>query len=54
MGLKSENVENPQVFVCFLEGSRGPRGRQGKFAIFRAGPLGGVRGRVNPPPCGLV
>ena len=54
VGPKSGNVGFSLVLIVFFEGSRGPRARQGKFAIIRAGPLGGGRGRVNPPPCGLV
>ena len=54
MGPKSENVEKTLVFICFFEGSRGPRGRQSREHV--AGPrgLGGGRGRVNPPPRRLV
>ena len=53
VGPKSENVEKVLVFKAFFEGSRGPRGRQGKFAILRPLPLGGGRERVNPPPRSL-
>jgi len=37
----------------FVEGSRAPQVRQGKFATFRPLPLGGGRERVNPPPRSL-
>ena len=38
LGPKSGNVEKVLVFKAFLKGSRKPRGRQGKFAVERAGP----------------
>ena len=53
VGPKSGNVVFSLVLIVFFEGSRGPRGRQRKFASERAGPLGGGRGRVNPPPRSL-
>ena len=54
VGPKSENVDFIQVFVCFFEGSRGPRGRQSRERPSEPRGLGGGRGRVNPPPRRLV
>ena len=54
MGPKSENLEKVVVFKAFLKGSRGPRGHQDGFRPSEPDRLGGGRGRVNPPPCGLV
>ena len=53
VGPKSGNVEKVLVFKAFLKGSRKPRGPQGKFAVERAGPVGGGRGRENLPLVGL-
>ena len=54
VGPKSGNVEKALVFVYVFEGSRGHEDAKESFKIFRAEAVGGGRGRVNPPPCGLV
>ena len=54
MGPKSGNVGFSLVLIVFFEGSRGPRVRQGREQPSEPDRLGGGRGRVNPPPCGLV
>ena len=54
VGPKSENVEKALVLLLLFEGSRGPRGRQSREQLSGPRGLGGGRGRVNPPPCGLV
>ena len=54
MGPKIENVGFSLVLPLLFEGSRGARGRQENERLSEPDPLGGGRGRVNPPPCGLV
>ena len=54
MAPKRENVEKPQVFVCFFEGQSGHEDPREEFQLSSPDRLGGGRGRVNPPPCGLV
>ena len=54
MGPKIENVEKSLVLPLLFEGSREPKGRQEYEKIGEKCRLGGGRGRVNPPPCGLV
>ena len=54
MGPKIENVEKPLVLPLLFEGSKEPRGIQECKVSLGKSRLGGGRGRVNPPPCGLV
>ena len=51
---KSGNVEKPLVFKGFFEGSRAARTPQEEERNCEPDRLGGGRGRVNLPPCGLV
>ena len=54
VGPKSENVEISLVLPLFVEGSRWPGAFSENEGISGKCRLGGGRGRVNPPPCGLV
>ncbi len=54
MGPRSENVEKVLVLKAFLKGSRVARGDSENEQPSELDRLGGGRGRVNPPPCGLV
>ena len=54
LGPKSENVEISSVLNAFLKWSRGARVIQMNEHPRSPDRLGGGRGRVNPPPCGLV
>ena len=54
VGPKSENVEKPMVFVCFFEGQSGDEESTEELQLSSPDRQGGGRGRVNPPPCGLV
>ena len=51
---KSENVEKPMVFVYLFEGQSGDEDSKEELQRSEPDRLGGGRGRVNPPPCGLV
>ena len=51
---KCENVEKPLVLIVFLKVPREAWERQPAKRPARKGGLGGGRGRINPPPCGLV
>ena len=51
VGPKSGNVEKVLVFKAFLKGSRKPRGPQGKFATFRAGPFRGGKSEIFDVEC---
>ena len=46
LGPKSGNVGFSLVLVVLFEGSRGPRGHQGKFAAERPGPVRGPKSDV--------
>ena len=54
VGPKTENVEKVWVLPLLFEGSRAAGGRQPNERGSGPDRLGGGRGRVNPPPCGLV
>ena len=54
VGPKSENVEKSLVLQAFLKGSRVPGGFWENEQLAENWRPGGGRGRVNPPPCGLV
>ena len=54
VGPKSENVEKPLVLPLLFEGSRAARLPQENEKLIEPDRLGGGRGRVNPPPCGLA
>ena len=54
MGPKIENVEKPLVLPLLFEGSKAAKARQEDEMYSEPCRLGGGRGRVNPPPCGLV
>ena len=54
VGPKTENVEKPLVLPLLFEGSGLPRGDSENEQLSGPDRLGGGRGRVNPPPCGLV
>ena len=54
VGPKSENVEKALGFKAFLKGSRRACARQPCQESGESDRPGGGRGRVNPPPCGLV
>ena len=54
VGPKSENVEKALVLLLFFEGSRWPKVFSENEQTAEKYRLGGGRGRVNPPPCGLV
>ena len=53
-GAQSENVEKPLVLLLFFEGSREAWLNSPREKASEPDPQGGGRGRVNPPPCGLV
>ena len=53
-GAKSENIEISLVLPLLFEGSGWPRGFQENERTAEKWRLGGGRGRVKPPPCGLV
>ena len=46
VGPKSGNVGFSLVLIVFFEGSRGPRGRQRKFATERAGAFRGPKSEL--------
>ena len=54
MGPKIENVGFSLVLPVLFEGSRLPRGDSENEQLSGPDRLGGGRGRVNPPPCGIV
>ena len=54
MGPKIENVGFSLVLPILFEGSRGAGARPPNEQTSEPDRLGGGRGRVNPPPCGLV
>ena len=54
VGPKSENVDFSLVFVYFFEGQSGHEYSRQELQVSSPDRLGGGRGRVNPPPCGLV
>ena len=54
VGPKSGNVEKVLVFKAFLKGQRCDEDPGAGLQQSEPDRLGGGRGRVNPPPCGLV
>ena len=54
MGSKIENVEKPLVLPLLFEGQRSDGYSREVLQGSEPDRLGGGRGRVNPPPCGLV